>query len=60
MKITVTLAGNYNVTPFEIFKQDLDEVIMLINYYLSLSENSETELVRAPEKEKDRDFWTCL
>lgn len=27
------------MTPFELFKQDADEVIMLINYYVLKSEN---------------------
>jgi len=36
MKSTVTLAGNLNTNPFEIFAQDVDEVIMLINFYLTI------------------------
>lgn len=34
----MTLAGNLNCSPFEIFEQDVDEVIMLINFYILLGE----------------------
>lgn len=34
MNFTVELSKNYNVTPFEILRQEKDEVIMLINYYI--------------------------
>ena len=37
MKTTMTLATNLHVSPFEIFAQDCDEVIMLINFYLILA-----------------------
>ena len=36
MKTTLTIAGNLGTNPFYIFNQDVDEVIMLINYYLSI------------------------
>lgn len=42
MKTTMTLAANLNCNPFEIFNQDCDEVIMLINFYLALGDNAET------------------
>ncbi|MFQ9819768.1 MAG: hypothetical protein ACLRXK_00990 [Acutalibacteraceae bacterium] len=32
METTFILAGSFGVTPFEIMKQDVDEVIMIINY----------------------------
>jgi len=37
MRTTMTLATNLHVSPFEIFAQDCDEVIMMINFYLLLS-----------------------
>lgn len=37
MQTTLTLSQTLNVSPFEIFQQDSDEVIMLINYYVVLS-----------------------
>ena len=30
------------MTPFELFQQDIDEVIMLINYYIEKDDNAET------------------
>ena len=43
MKTTMTLATNLHVSPFEIFAQDCDDVIMLINFYLALgNEHSES------------------
>lgn len=66
MEFTVETSKLYNVTPFEIFKQDKDEVIMLINYFIEKSRNKgeqqDTELddVNLTEKEKDRAFWNAL
>ena len=37
MKTTMTLATNLHCSPFEIFEQDTDDVIMLINFYLALA-----------------------
>ena len=36
MKTTITLSANLNTSPFEVFNQDVDEVIMLINFYIEL------------------------
>lgn len=36
---TYELAKAFNVLPFEIFKQDKDEVIMLINYLIEKGED---------------------
>lgn len=41
MKTTMTLATNLHCSPFEIFAQDCDEVIMMINFYLILAEHPE-------------------
>ena len=38
MDFTFELAKSFNVLPFEIFKQDKDEVIMLINYLIEKGE----------------------
>lgn len=54
-KCTITLAGNYNITPFEVMAQDTDEVIMLINYLLELGHESKPE---QPQTVKAKDtFW---
>lgn len=66
MDFTVETSKLYNVTPFEIFNQDKDEVIMLINYFIEKSRNKgeqqDTELddVNLTEKEKDREFWNAF
>lgn len=38
------------MTPFELFKQDTDEVIILINYYIEKGNYSEQS---TPQKEKN-------
>lgn len=40
MKTTLTLSGKLNCSIFEIFNQDCDEVIMLINFILLLGEEA--------------------
>lgn len=56
----------FNVIPFEILKQDKDEVIMLINYMCEKGErkessaNEDSSANEKTEKEKDRDFWSAL
>ena len=41
MQTTMTLATNLHCSPFEIFDQDMDEVIMTINFYLIKAKTSE-------------------
>jgi hypothetical protein len=62
MDFTFELSKMFNVLPFEIFKQDKDEVIMLINYMSEKGERKESSANRetGTEKEKDRDFWSAL
>lgn len=43
----MTLAANLQCSPFEIFDQDTDEVIMVINFYIELG-FSESEKPKAP------------
>jgi len=50
MKTTMTLSSNLNCSPFEIFNQDTDEVIMLINFYIRLGdEKHETNIASNKE-----------
>ena len=56
MKTTVTLAGNYSVTPFEIMAQDTEEVIMLINYMMELGRTAPKSDASKAEPPKDA-FW---
>lgn len=64
MDFTVELSKSYNVTPFEIFKQDKDSVIMLINYFIekgqTKGDGAGVEIGNASEKELDRQFWGAL
>jgi hypothetical protein len=60
MDFTFELSKMFNVLPFEIFKQDKDEVIMLINYMSEKGETKESMPNRRTEKEQDKDFWSAL
>lgn len=54
MKTTMTLSTNLNCSPFEIFDQDIDEVIMLINFYILLGENKEADFIIKDGKKHQR------
>lgn len=43
------------LTMFEVFKQDMDEVIMLVNYYLERGEDKETETPQKSGKGNKRE-----
>lgn len=65
MQTTFILSSNFNVTPFEIMQQDVDEVIMVINYLAEIGSesrqgNSIYETTAKSEKEKDKSFWAAL
>ncbi len=45
MKTTMTLSQNLNVSPFEILDRDIDDVILIINFYIALgSVQTESEV----------------
>ena len=54
MKTTLTLSQSLGCTPFEVFEQDVDEVIMLINFYLQIgnAKNGGKPKTFIPTKEK--------
>lgn len=63
MQTTFILAGNFNVTPFEIMRQDIEEVIMIINYLADKGKASKAEFNAhnvLTEKEQDKNFWSAL
>lgn len=64
MDFTCELSKLYEVTPFEILKQDKDEVIMLVNYYIEKGQiNEQSSLIvndNKEDKQNDRDFWAML
>lgn len=57
MRTTITLAANLDCSPFTVFDQDTDEVIMLINFYIRLgdeigNEDRPAQVRSAPAKEQ--------
>ena len=56
MDFTFELSKLYNVIPFEILKQDKDEVIMLLNYMVEKSEAAQ-EKSAAPTQKTDARVW---
>jgi hypothetical protein len=52
MKTTMTLAMNLHVSLFDIFQQDCDEVIMLINFYIKIGSNEKNHKPLEPKKPK--------
>ena len=63
MKTTFILAGNFGVTPFEIMQQDLDEVILIVNYLTDSGRESKQNNFThntLTEKEQDANFWAAL
>lgn len=64
MQTTFILAGNFGVTPFEIMRQDLDEVIMIVNYLAKSGKASKQDEIKTKsilnDKEKDQSFWAAL
>lgn len=54
---------NAPLTIFDVLKQDTDEVIMLINYYINKKNNAPQpeEQPQASERERDRSqFWDLI
>lgn len=54
MDFTYVLATNFNVTPFEVLKQDKDEVIMLVNYFIEKAEFEDDDTRVADPKPKGK------
>lgn len=50
MEFTNEVSSKYNVLPFEILKQDKDEVIMLINYYVEKADNTPQKQIKEEKK----------
>ncbi|MBQ3969755.1 MAG: hypothetical protein II685_04635 [Clostridia bacterium] len=51
MELTITLANRFQMTPFEILKQDCDEVIDIVNHIIEKSEENK------PITPKQDNFW---
>lgn len=50
------------MTPFEIMAQEIDAVIMVINYFITPAEYDGSGVVdtKINEKEQAKDFWACI
>ena len=52
MRVTITIAQAFKLSPFDLFKQDKDEVILIINYFIEAGEDvKETRPLKAEKKE---------
>lgn len=54
-ELTITIADRFKMTPFEIFAQDCDEVISLINYFIIKGEETENKKPQQPQAADG--FW---
>lgn len=54
MKTTMTIATNFNVSPFMVLEQDVDEVIMLINFYIALGKTKEIKPLQNKNNQRVR------
>lgn len=56
MDFTLEIAKSYSISPFDVMKQDKDEVIMLLNYFIEKSEATEIKhIINKPLKNDG--FW---
>jgi hypothetical protein len=62
MRTTFLVAQNLAVSPFEVMSQDLEYVIMVVNYLIDSATEHKTSIADEgiSEKEKDRAFWSAL
>jgi len=62
MKTTFLVARSLAVSPFEVMAQDLDFVIMVVNFLLDSADENKTHDNNnvLSEKDKDKDFWSAL
>lgn len=54
-ELTITIADRFHITPFELFQQDCDEVISVINYFVIKGEETENKKQKQPQAADD--FW---
>lgn len=50
METTFTLSRYFSVTPFVLYEQDADEVIMTINHYIAKAATTPTEAAPVQKK----------
>ena len=44
----MSLSASFGLSPFEIFEKDTDEVITIINFYILLGQQEETQITTEP------------
>ena len=47
MDVSITICKAHNMTPFDLYREDTDEVIMLINYYIKKGDSTEHVVSKA-------------
>lgn len=60
MRTTFLVAQNLAVSPFEVMAQDVEYVIMVVNFMIDSANGHKTHDKGMNDKEKDRDFWSAL
>lgn len=62
METTLTLARHFGTTPFVLFEQDTDGIIMIINHFISKGETAKSNTPAPPLNERDESaaFWAVL
>lgn len=55
MKTTMTLSQNLSISPFEILDRDVDEVILIINFYIELG--AESKNIKSTQSYENDGFW---
>jgi hypothetical protein len=62
MKTTFLIARHLAVSPFDVMKQDLEHVIMVINFIIDSADENKTHEAAdtLSDKENDRAFWSAF
>ena len=62
MEVTFTLARHFGTTPFYLFEQDTDTMIMIINHYIEKAGQRQNNTTTAIVNERDESaaFWAAL
>lgn len=54
MKTTMTLSQNLGINPFDIFDREIDEVILMINFYIELGKENQATVTSQHKEERIR------
>lgn len=62
MQSSISLCMTHNMNPFYLFDREIDEVIMLINFYIEKAQDKEeTENNKLNSREDDnKSFWSNI